>query len=249
MIVRTLKGLETLGRIKFPADGSFRSARYLTAEDGMGFSYNENRVRAGFDLQVWLKNHWEANYIVSGRGEVTYLTTGEVLPLQAGVLYVVGPNDRHRLRFTEDECHVSIFHPPLTGNERFDDDGSYEASGPVPQTDRRMFARSLEGLAGTGDQVHSVEMLSDADDVGFRLSHVSIRAGHEELPLPSDRALANHVISGVGLLTELETGRSWPLAPGTAICIAAGEPYAVQAEEDLVFLSIAASEKPFQIKG
>ena len=125
MFIRTLDELEKLGRIKFPADGSFRSARFLTAADGMGFSYNENKVKKGFDLKIWLKHHWEANYIVSGRGEVTDLTSGEKWPLEAGVLYVVGPNDRHRLHLTEDECHVSIFCPPLTGDERFDEDGSY----------------------------------------------------------------------------------------------------------------------------
>ena len=32
----------------------------------MGFSYNENRVKQGTDLVVWLKHHWEANYIISG---------------------------------------------------------------------------------------------------------------------------------------------------------------------------------------
>ena len=86
MFVRTLDELEKLGRIRFPADKSFRSARFLTADDGMGFSYNENRVKGGTDLIVWLKHHWEANYIVSGRGEVTDLTSGEIWPLEAGVL-------------------------------------------------------------------------------------------------------------------------------------------------------------------
>ena len=47
MFVRTLDDLEKLGRIKFPADASFRSARFLTAADGMGFSYNENKVGRG----------------------------------------------------------------------------------------------------------------------------------------------------------------------------------------------------------
>ena len=61
MIVRTLEDLEALGRIKYPADRSFRSARFLSAADGMGFSYNENKVAGGTNLVVWLKHHWEAN--------------------------------------------------------------------------------------------------------------------------------------------------------------------------------------------
>ncbi len=38
MFIRTLEELEKLGRIKFPADESFRSARFLTAADAMGRS-------------------------------------------------------------------------------------------------------------------------------------------------------------------------------------------------------------------
>jgi hypothetical protein len=49
---------------------------------------------------VWLKHHREANYIISSKGGVTDLTSGERWPLAAGVLYVVGPNDRHRLLVT-----------------------------------------------------------------------------------------------------------------------------------------------------
>jgi L-ectoine synthase len=77
MFVRTLAELEKLSRINAPlANDMFRSARYLTAADGMGFSYNENRVRSGVETVIWLKNHWEANYIIYGLGEITDLTSG-----------------------------------------------------------------------------------------------------------------------------------------------------------------------------
>src|SRR5882762_3265479 len=99
MFIRSLDELERLGRIRAPlGNDAFRSARFLTAADRMGYSYNENRVRQGTDAVIWLKHHWEANYIVSGRGEVTDLTSEARWSLDAGVLYVVGPNDRHRLR-------------------------------------------------------------------------------------------------------------------------------------------------------
>ena len=104
MFIRTLDELERLGRIKSPlVNDTFRSARFLTAADGMGYSYNENRVKKGTDVIIWLKHHWEANYIVSGKGEVTDLTSDKRWPVEAGVLYVVGPNDRHRFLVTEDE--------------------------------------------------------------------------------------------------------------------------------------------------
>ena len=49
------------------------------------------------------------------------------------MLYVVGPNDRHRFRVTEDEHHVSVFCPPLRGDEYHDKEGGYAANGPGPK--------------------------------------------------------------------------------------------------------------------
>jgi L-ectoine synthase len=114
MFIRTLDELEKLGRIRAPlANNAFRSARFLTAADGMGYSYNENRVKKGTDAIIWLKHHWEANYIISGKGGVTELASEDWWLLEAGVLYVVGPNDRHRLLIEEDAHYISIFCPPL----------------------------------------------------------------------------------------------------------------------------------------
>jgi L-ectoine synthase len=245
MFVRTLDELEKLGRIKFPADESFRSARFLTAADGMGFSYNENKVKASTDLVVWLKHHWEANYIVSGKGEVTDLTSEERWPLEAGVLYVVGPNDRHRLRFTEDECHVSIFCPPLTGDERFDGDGSYEASGPIEKTDRRMFVKRADGMRRAGKemiaangQVRTVRMLTKADGVGFGFSDVRLAAGAEAILWHKHHWRANHVISGSGDVTDIATGQTWALGPSMAYNVGPEDRHRVRAHTDLHLLSV-----------
>ena len=245
MFVRTLDELERLGRIKFPADGSFRSARFLTAADGMGFSYNENRVKAGFDLAIWLKHHWEANYIVSGRGEVTDLTSERRWPLEAGVLYVVGPNDRHRLHLTEDECHISIFCPPLTGEERFDEDGSYEASGPIDKTERHMFVKRAEEMRRSGKemvaangQVRTLRMLTKADGVGFGVSDVHLAAGAEAVLWNKHHWQANHIISGSGEVTDLASGRSWELGPGMAYNVGPKDRHRVSAHTDVHLLSV-----------
>ena len=247
MFVRTLEDLEKLGRIKFPADASFRSARFLTAADGMGFSYNENRVKQGTDLVVWLKHHWEANYIISGAGEVTDLTSDEKWPLDAGVLYVVGPNDRHRLHLSEDECHVSVFFPPLTGDERFDEDGAYEASGPVPQTDRRMFVKRVDEMRRAGNetitangQVREIHLLTRDDDVGFGLSDVRLAGGGEAVYRNELHRAAHHIISGTGEVTDITTGRTWPLGPSVACNVGPEDHIRVCAHTDMHFLRIIA---------
>ncbi len=245
MFSRSLDDLEKLGRIKYPADASFRSARYVTAADRMGFSYNENRVKAGTDLTVWLKHHWEANYIVSGWGEVTDLANDERYRLEAGVLYVVGPNDRHRLHLTEDECHVSMFCPPLTGEGRFDEDGSYEPSGPIEPTDRRMFAKTVDALRQAGEEVITcggksvtIPMLTKADDIGFGLSDVRLAAGARIVFGDVDQWQASHIISGGGEVTNLDTGDTSELSPGMACFAEPGDEFRVTAGSDIHFLSI-----------
>ncbi len=246
MFVRTLEELETLGRIRFPADASFRSARFLTASDGMGFSYNENKVKGGTDLVVWLKHHWEANFIVSGKGVVTDLTRQKTWALEAGVLYIVGPNDRHRLHLTEDECHVSIFCPPLTGNERFDSDGSYEPSGPIEKTDRRMFVKRVDELRGAGEetmmadgQATVIPMVTTDDSIGFGLSDVRLVAGADVTLSCEDRWQANHILSGAGEVTDLATGESRELGPSVAHGACPGEQTLIRAYADMHFLNVS----------
>jgi L-ectoine synthase len=245
MFIRTLDELEKLGRIKFPADDSFRSARFLTAADGMGFSYNENKVKKGTNLAVWLKHHWEANYIIFGKGEVTDLTSEESWPLEAGVLYVVGPNDRHRLHLTEDECHLSIFCPPLKGDERFDNDGSYEASGPIEKTDRRMFVKRVDEMRRAGmemitanGQARTIRMLTKADGVGFGFSDVHLAAGAEAILWHKHNWQANHIISGSGEVTDITTGQTWELRPSMAYIVGPKDRHRVRAHTDIHLLSV-----------
>lgn len=245
MFIRTLDELEKLGRIKFPVDGTFRSARFLTAADGMGYSYNENRVKKGTDVVVWLKHHWEANYIISGKGEVTDLTSGERWPLEADVLYIVGPNDRHRLLVTEDAHYVSIFCPPLKGDELFDKDGSYAASGPIEKTDRRMFVKRADEMRRAGKemiiangQARTLRMLTKADGLGFGFSDVHLAAGAEAILWYKHHWEANHIISGTGEVTGLTTGQTWKLEPSMAYNVGPKDRHRVRAQTDIHLVSV-----------
>jgi len=246
VFIRTLVELERLGRIRRPlGNDAFRSARFLTAADGMGFSYNENRVKAGVDAVIWLKHHWEANYIISGRGEVTDLTRGQSWPLEAGVLYVVGPNDHHRLRLTEDTHYVSIFCPPLKGDEVFDPEGGYAASGPAPRTDQHMFVKRVDAMAQAGQEmtvangrVRTLRMLARADDVGFGFSDVHMAAGAEAELWYKHHWEANHILEGSGEVTDLGSGESWALAPGMAYNVGPRDRHRLRAHAEMHLVSI-----------
>ena len=141
MFVRTLADVEAAGRLKVQWNATVRSARFLTAADGMGFSLHDNRVSRGEIIAVWYKHHWEANYIISGRAKIVDLDHGGGWTVGPGDCYQVGPNDRHTFEALGDEHRlsaetamhlVSVFCPPLAGHEQHDADGALEPSGPVP---------------------------------------------------------------------------------------------------------------------
>lgn len=113
--------------------GHAEARRYLTKADDVGFTISDLTAKGsenGADL--WYKHHVEANFIVSGTAEVTDSASGQSWPLTPGSLYLVGPRDRHQV-FSSTGFHVlSIFNPPLVGNETHDEDGSYPPTGPLP---------------------------------------------------------------------------------------------------------------------
>ena len=89
MFVRTLEDVRAAGRVLSMHEGATESARYLTAADGMGFSFHVNRVRVCPAHPLWYKHHWEANHILSGLVRITDETTDAAWDLGPGDLYQV----------------------------------------------------------------------------------------------------------------------------------------------------------------
>ncbi len=98
----------------------------------MGFTLSDVRVEAGNESTFWYKHHWEANYILEGYGRVTDLSTGENWEMKPGTIYMVGPEDQHNIRADTDLHLLSVFNPPLRGDEQHDTEGTLPASGPLP---------------------------------------------------------------------------------------------------------------------
>lgn len=243
MFLRTLSDLEKSGRIKYPADASFRSARFITAQDNLGFSFNENHVSQAITIDVWLKNHWEANYIRSGTIQVTDLHSNKTWHLTPGSVYVVGPNDRHRLHLSPQECHISVFHPPLTGDERFDEDGSYELSGAIDPTDRRMFVKDAGSLRrlDTDGVTQTARLLTAEDAIGFHLVETRLQAGFELSIGPDTRPSARHILSGSGCVTDSQRQTQWQLTPSMTIVTEPFDQLSIRANSDIVFLTMSSN--------
>jgi L-ectoine synthase len=127
MIVRTLK--EIVGSPRHVTGKGWESRRILLKADGMGFSLHDTVVKAGTEQRLHYKHHLEANYCISGRGEVVDVRTGKTFAIEPGTLYALDQNDEHILRAIDGDLRlVCIFNPALSGQEKHQADGSYAAS-------------------------------------------------------------------------------------------------------------------------
>lgn len=245
MFVRTLDGLRRAGSEKLLCGGQVHSTRFLTAADGMGFSMSDVRLAAGLDQQLWYKNHWEANHVIAGTGTVEDIPSSQSWPLEPGVIYTVGPKDRHRVR-TESDMHiVSIFDPPLTGNEAHDADGAFEPSGPVPVGRGTMFVKSLKELRASGHEkvvaggsARTVRVLLQEDGLSFTLADVNLYAGNRNRLWYKNHWEANYILGGEGEVTDLATADAWKMEPGMMYCVGPDDRHTMAAWTDLHLISI-----------
>jgi len=245
MFARTSEDLEAAGRVKLLSDPRVRSERYLAAADGMGFSFHVNSIGAGAISHLWYKHHWEANFVIAGRGKLTDRTSGETWSLEPGALYVVGPNDPHVFEVTEDVRVASIFCPALQGDEEHDADGAYAATGPIAATDRRMFVRHGRDLRAAGREMvvangtaRTLRMLTRADEAGFSFSDVHFDAGATTELWYKNHREGNYIVSGAGTVEDLTTGESWDFEPGLLYGVGPRDRHRVSAGTDIHILSV-----------
>lgn len=101
--------------------GNGKSYRLLVESDGMGFTVCHTIVRAGTESLLHYRRHLEACYCIAGEGEVEDMS-GNVFKISPGDIYVLNEHDRHYLRGGKDQdlILVSVFNPPLKGDERHD---------------------------------------------------------------------------------------------------------------------------------
>jgi len=114
--------------------GSSGVHRPLLSADGIGLSLSDLTTKPGLGIDLWYRHHVEANYLVEGSAEILDKATGQTHALVPGDLFVIGPRDKHRVSNTNGARWLSVFNPPITGNERYDDLGGYPPTGEVPET-------------------------------------------------------------------------------------------------------------------
>ena len=106
----------------------WRSRRLLRRDDGVNFSLHFTELEAGVEMELEYANHYEANYCMSGEGEVVDVAGGETYQLRAGSMYTLDQHDRHILRTKTAMQLMCVFWPALVGNESHDPSGGYPAA-------------------------------------------------------------------------------------------------------------------------
>jgi len=194
---------------------------------------------------LWYKHHWEANYIVTGEGLLEDMSTGQTWPVGPGVIYVVGPKDRHRVRIDTELHAISIFKPPLSADTTYDEDGSFAPSGDVPPGPGVLTVKRLDelGAAGrekavAGGSARSIRALLQEDQLGFTLCDVRMAAGNRNELWYKHHWVANYILEGRGKVSDLTRGESWPLDPGTMYIVGPEDRHSIEAVSELHLISI-----------
>lgn len=101
------------------------STRLLTEKDKMGFTVCKTVIPAGGPYHWHYQNHLESCYCIKGEGILTDLKTGNKHLIIPDVMYVLDSYDDHTFEAVKDTVLISVFNPPLTGNETHDSNGNY----------------------------------------------------------------------------------------------------------------------------
>ena len=106
--------------VKIVEWGNGTSHRLLLERDGMGFTVCHTVVRAGTKSLLQYRRHLEACYCIAGSGSVVTGDGSLGHELVPGVMYALNEHDAHFL-IADPETDlelVSVFNPPLQGDER-----------------------------------------------------------------------------------------------------------------------------------
>lgn len=115
-----VKRINQIDPVTFTGGVSFRA---VTSGDNVGFGMNKTVIPKGGPHRWCYKNHLEACYCVKGRG---VLRSGEFeVLITPDMVYVLDKHDDHTFEALEDTVLISIFNPPLKGNETHDENGNY----------------------------------------------------------------------------------------------------------------------------
>lgn len=102
------------------------SQRFVTKKDNLGFAMMKTNIKKGGPYLWHYLNHKEACYCISGYGILHDLELDIKHIVKPGVAYLVDKHQKHTFHAIEDTILISVFNPPLIGDETHDIDGNYK---------------------------------------------------------------------------------------------------------------------------
>jgi L-ectoine synthase len=106
-----------------------------------------------------------------------------------------------------------------------------------------MIVRSLSDILNTaahvkGDAFESRRILLAADGLGYSLHDTICKAGITQRLQYKNHVETNYVIEGQGAVTNVATGETWPLGPGTVYVLDRHEAHDLRADTDLRIICV-----------
>lgn len=140
LIVRDLADVDAAGNYKRGSRAKWESRRYLTRQDGFGFSFHHTVMYKDQPSFQWYRNHTESVYITQGYGTIEivergspedferFIGTGVTYELYPGVMYALRGEKHILTARSEGGMHCQcVFNPPVTGTEDHNESGAYPA--------------------------------------------------------------------------------------------------------------------------
>lgn len=123
MKVRTIEQIKGTEReVEFTGGTSFRP---VLEKDGLGFSVHKTVVKKG--RWHWhYKHHLESCYCIEGKGILHNLENGKSYNINPDTIYLLDSHDDHEFEAFEETILISVFNPPIVGNESHDKNGNYK---------------------------------------------------------------------------------------------------------------------------
>lgn len=101
------------------------SIRPILQSDGLGFAMMKTIIPKGGPHFWHYDKHLEACYCIKGAGILTNYWTGERFEILPDTVYIQDKHEEHTFEAVEETILISIFNPPLKGNETHDENGNY----------------------------------------------------------------------------------------------------------------------------
>lgn len=102
------------------------SYRPVLANDNVGFSVHKTIIPKGGPHHWHYKYHKEVCFCIKGCGELVDLKTKNKYIISPDIVYILDSNDDHTFEALEDTILISIFNPPIVGDEHHDENGVYQ---------------------------------------------------------------------------------------------------------------------------